>query len=117
MKTSPKQVKDKVEWCLKNKEVTRNDDMLLVLSVWKNFHRNDFTSYIRLCMNSMEMDIRHVFQGVRGEYKNLPSMESIRRVRQKFQENGEYLPTDPKVTKERGRKIAEFVEFARGNND
>lgn len=39
------------------------------------------------------------------------SFESVRRVRQKFQEEGLYLPTDPEVARQRKRNETEIHDF------
>ncbi len=38
------------------------------------------------------------------------SFESVRRVRQKFQEEEQYLPTDPEIAKQRGRNAEAMRE-------
>jgi len=96
-----KRVKDKVAWVLEKKPHTREDDTLLVISVWKRFYREEFHDLV----------FREFSR------PDLPSFESIRRARQKFNEEGLYLPSE-EVMKRRGRKIPEVQEDLREfNND
>lgn len=44
------------------------------------------------------------------------SFESIRRVRQKIQEEGRYLPTDPEVARKRGRNQEEIRNYYAGDD-
>lgn len=88
-----------------NRPVTRNCDMKLIVSVWKNFHKKHFVEFIHLCMGACELDIPDSLKCMGGDCNELPGTESIRRVRQKFQQHGNYLPTDPKVIDERRKKI------------
>jgi len=75
------------------------------VSVWKNFHKDNMIEFIKLCIKVCELDQPDNMNFYRGDYNELPSMESIRRVRQKFQENGKFMPTDPKVAEDRKRNI------------
>lgn len=74
-------VTDKVETLLKTNEAMRSDDRLLILTVWE------------LCGFYLTPEQREKFW-------SLPSAESIRRVRQKLQENGNY-PAKDSVKKQR----------------
>jgi hypothetical protein len=107
-----KTTKHKVEWCLKNREATREDDTLLVMSVWKNFHRSDFMHFINRSLRALEVPLPHEISGQTGDMGHLPSFESIRRLRQKFNEAGEYLPSD-KTMRKRGRKVEQVVDDIR----
>lgn len=115
MKNNLKSVKSQVEWCLEHKPISRNCDMKLCISVWKNFHRNHFFNYVAKCMTHLEVDVPLTLRAMKGDMDSLPSMESIGRVRRKFQENGEYMPTDPKVYVERQKKIKEYRDFSSGS--
>ena len=84
-------VKSRVEYVLENYPETRNDDRYLWLI------------YIRLFCPEMSKYIRFIPYDV---LKNAPTFETIRRCRQKIQEQGMYLPTDPEVLARR-RRLAE----------
>jgi len=106
-----KTTKSKVEWCLKNKPKTRADDMLLTLTVWKNFHRQDFEDLLVRSMKALEIYIpRQMRLGVVGKMEKLPSPDACSRVRRKFNENRQYLPDD-ETLKKRGRKIFDILEY------
>ena len=105
-----KTTKSKVEWCLKNRPNTREDDTLLALSVWKNFYRSDFENLLIFSLKSLEIDFPHIFKTAGGDMNKLPSFESCRRLRQKFNEQGLYLPEDETVLKRRG-KVGEVLDF------
>ena len=86
-----KTVKDRVEWILANHPEARNDDFYLYLL------------YVRLFEPKLSGYIKFIpFNLV----KSATRFETIRRCRQKLQEQGLYLPTDPKVLRKR-RKLAE----------
>jgi len=77
-------VKDRIEELLRQDERTRNDDVYLIFLYWQKFQGLDIDP-------AEAADI-------------LRSSETIRRVRQKFQEMGEYPPTDPEVIVARARQ-------------
>ncbi|MCX7951041.1 MAG: hypothetical protein N2594_03735 [Clostridiales bacterium] len=84
-------VKNQVEFILNNYPETRNDDKRLTAYVLKEFYK----------VNSID-DI----------YKpEVPSLESIRRCRQKLQEQGKYQATE-KVQKRRAELQETYKEFA-----
>ena len=76
-----------VEWVLKNKPESRNDDKLLMREVWKlqGFHLND-----------------QMFE----KFRKSASPESIRRTRQKFQMEGKYKASE-EVNEQRYEKFKE----------
>jgi len=80
--------KDRVLYILERYPETRNDDRYLWLI------------YIRLFCPEMSRYIKFIPYSV---LKNAVQFETIRRVRQRIQEAGLYLPTDPKVAKRRKR--------------
>ncbi len=96
MKDDVIMVKDTVEAVLKKDERTRNDDKWLTIQVLRDLGFNIYIPYERL--------------------DSMPSFESIRRTRQKFQEHGLY-PASEKVTEKRKeeeqkmRKIDEWVQI------
>lgn len=89
---------------------------MLMLSVWKNFYRQEFECFIKMCLQSMELTVPDCLVHASKRFENLPSSESCRRVRQKFNQQDMYLP-DPKTVKGRGRKRQHVLEFVRENID
>lgn len=82
-----KTVKERVEFVLRNYPETRNDDFYLWLI------------YVRLFCKELAKYISYIPYEV---LKKAPKFETIRRVRQKIQnEEHKYLPTNPKVLKKR----------------
>lgn len=67
-----------VEKTLKYHPETRTDDKLLILQVWER------------CGFHLSVNQRKAFLG-----KELPSTETIRRTRQRLQQEGKYLPPQP----------------------
>ena len=108
-------VQSRVEHCLREFPATREDDALLIISVCKNFYRDAFCHYLVMSVRALGMEApTDLEDGWRsGSYKDLPSSETITRIRRKFNNEGMYLPTDPKVMKSRGLKVKEFQEFNR----
>jgi len=87
-----KTVKERVEYILENYPEARNDDFYLYLI------------YVRLFEPKLSGYIKYIpFNLV----KTATRFETIRRCRQKLQEQGQYLPTDPKILRKR-RKLAEI---------
>jgi len=87
-----KKLKDKVEYCLRNFEDTRNDDILLTIKIWETFHPS-----------ALKQDA----VGNRVVYLNklfdLPREDNVKRIRAKFQnEERKYLPTKAEVRRKRG---------------
>ena len=82
-----KKLQDKVEYCLSNFPDSRNNDILLSLILWTKFY--GVKEYI------------HV-----DNFYKLPSQDSIKRIRAKFQspdnKNPQYLPTKISVAIKRG---------------
>jgi uncharacterized protein YcgL (UPF0745 family) len=80
---TPKNIKDKVEFLLKNYPSTRDDDKKLWLAYLNLFC--DLTD--RMNKAKIPSDVfKHVLMDA-----ETPSTETIRRVRQKFQEEGFYV--------------------------
>lgn len=109
-----KKIKDKVAWCLENRPATKEDDMLLIISVWKNFYKEAFCDFLHKSLTTMEVEPPQELIRKMGSDRmsDLPQAESIRRVRQKFNEEGKYLPSE-KVMKQRGREVAKVQEEIR----
>jgi len=87
-----KTVKERVEWILANYPEARNDDFYLYLLYIRCFEPK-LSGYIKFIPFNL--------------VKSATRFETIRRCRQKLQEQGLYLPTDPKVLRKR-RKLAEI---------
>jgi hypothetical protein len=85
-------VEERVAKLLEDYPITRNSDRWLTMHYFRLFH-----------------DI-HTFQGYcQGE--NLPSLESVRRCRQKIQARGEYL-SDKAIQKIREEERKRFHEYS-----
>jgi len=82
--------KERVEYILEHFPETRNNDLYL------------WIIYVRLFCPELSKYIKFIPFDI---FKKAPSYETIVRVRRKLNENGKYLPTDPKVAKRR-RKLA-----------
>ena len=91
-----KTVKERVEYILKNYPDTRNNDLYLWLI------------YVRLFDKELSKYIRFIPYDV---LEKAQSFETLRRCRQKLQEEGKYLPTDPKVARRR-RRLAKVFKKA-----
>jgi len=83
---------------LKKYKKTRNSDKALILTLWWYFHRDKFQRDEQ-GNNWMKID----------DYFELENTETIRRMRQKFQEDGMYL-SDKQIAEERAKK-AKGVRF------
>ncbi|MCD6235699.1 MAG: hypothetical protein J7J94_01725 [Thaumarchaeota archaeon] len=86
-----KTVKERVEYLLEHYPEARNDDFYL------------YILYIRHFEPELSRYIDYVPFNI---IKRSTRFESVRRARQKIQEEGHYLPTDPKILRKR-RKLAE----------
>jgi len=84
-------VKDRVEYLLARYPDARNSDLYLTILYLRKFA--ELGKYIR-----------YIPYNVIKKYEGI--FETIRRTRQKIQEQGKYLPTDPEVLKRR-KKLAE----------
>lgn len=84
-------VKDRVEYLLARYPDARNSDLYLTILYLRKF--TELGKYIR-----------YIPYNVIKKYEGI--FETIRRTRQKIQEQGKYLPTDPEVLKRR-KKLAE----------
>ena len=86
-----KTVKERVEYLLERYPESRNDDFYLYILYVRHF----------------EPELSRYIEYIPFEIiKRSTRFETIRRCRQKLQEQGLYLPTDPKVLRKR-RKLAE----------
>lgn len=81
-----------IENILRERTQTRSDDKMLILAVWDQLG-------LKLTREQIEI------------FYDLPSTETIRRVRQKFQEDGKYLASD-KVQQYREAKSQEMQQVA-----
>ncbi len=79
-----------VEKILRDYPQTRSSDKLLLLYVWHN---------MGLILTEKQME----------KFMDMPSTETIRRIRQKIQENGQYLATD-RIRRERHIKSLEVQQ-------
>lgn len=86
-----KKVKDIVWHILEREPATRNSDKLLAIRVWK---------IISGGKDTIELE----------EILALPSYETIRRARQKYQEQWMYQPTSEEVKKRRHRNTKSLLD-------
>lgn len=90
-------LKSQVEWCLKNYPATRDSDIKLTLHIWlkfypKSLHQIDGEWYVKA-----------------KDLYELPREDNIKRIRAKFNENGEYLTDKPQIRKQRKQKEIEWL--------
>lgn len=105
-------IKDQVEWCLKNRPDTRDNDLYLVMSVWKTFYRDEFINFLMVATNSLNHEAPVWMITKRGSLNDLPSFESIRRTRQKTQnEEGKFKASEG-VRSARSEARAHVKEWA-----
>lgn len=83
-------LKQQVEYCLQKHPETRNSDTKLMNAVFIEFF-NSFLS--RDDNNNYIVKLLDLY--------NLPNPANITRYRQKFNENGRFMPTNPEVIKAR----------------
>jgi len=96
------ELKKQVEYCLKTKPATRNSDIELTIAIWKEY----YGQRIVLSKSGVELiRLKDLF--------DLPREDNVKRIRAKFNELGEYLPTSPEVLKQRGLEEKEWREAMR----
>jgi len=89
-------VKERVEYILEKHPNARNSDLYLIILYLRYF--TELGKYIRY----IPYEVIKQYDGI---------TETIRRMRQKIQEEGRYLPTDPEVLRRR-RKLYELYRRA-----
>lgn len=88
-------IKAQVEYILRRYPATRNDDRFLIRVLYQKFYNvHYYDSFGAVLMNT-----------------KLPSFESIRRCRQKIQEQDESLRGTKESAKARLDKQVEYIEF------
>ena len=92
LKEKLRTVKERVEYLLDKYPNARNSDLYLIILYLRYF--TDLGRYIKY----IPYDVIKEYDGI---------TETIRRMRQKIQEEGRYLPTDEKVLRRR-RKLYEL---------
>lgn len=95
--TELKRMQDKVEWCLETYPKTRENDRVLIGTVYTRFYGVDIMTPLRDILLDEE----------------LPSFESIRRCRQKVQELREDLRASAEIEQMRLDAQQNFIEYAR----
>lgn len=90
-------LKDQVEWCLKNIPDTRDSDIKLTLNIWHKFYPNSWKI------------IDGVYYVKAQDLYELPREDNVKRIRAKFNENGEYLTNKPQIRKQRKQKEIEWL--------
>lgn len=101
-----KKLQDQVEYILREIPDTRNSDKLLCICLWSTF-------YPECCQYDEEGKACGI--SFRAIMKTVPSPVSMHRIRASIQ-NGtgknqggqRYLPTDPKIARQRGHNIKEW---------
>ena len=96
MDKSMRNITQMVWWCLENYPCTRNSDRSLILHVYQVFYGVFTTPFYKVMDDT-----------------DLPSFESIRRARQKIQEENEDLRAEKPVDDIRIAKQEEYIEYAR----
>lgn len=94
-------IKPQIEYLLKKYPVLRDDDFLLIGMVYHEYYGINYES------GFLEVMKQHKELG-------LPSFETIRRTRQKVQEENPLLESSKAKKKERQIAFNEFYDFARG---
>ena len=90
-----KKLHDKVEYCLANFEDTRNDDIELTKTVWRQFY---------WIGDSITLD----------QLNTLPRESAIVRLRASIQNNeGKYYPTSLAIARKRGIEEVAWQEYMR----
>lgn len=89
--------KDKVEYCLLHYSWTRDNDIDLLRAVRQQFYR----------LNTLYVS--------KDDMKRLPTQESIKRIRARFNSKGMYYPTKPEIIKDRGLNMEVYKQYYREN--
>ena len=90
----------KVEYILDKYPETRNSDILLTILIWTIFHR----SKLKIIENDLCVPVNALY--------DLPREDNVKRIRAKLQnEENKYLPTHPKVRKQRGIKEEQWRRY------
>jgi hypothetical protein len=97
MDKSLRTLTQKVWWCLENYPETRSSDRSLILHVYQVFYGVFTTPFYKVMDDG-----------------DLPSFESIRRCRQKIQEENEDLRAEKPVEDVRIAKQEEYITYAKG---
>lgn len=100
------QLKDLVENALKSDERTRNDDKILVMSVWWAMDRTKFST------DMVEGRIRRLV-AVEDVIDFFPKSDEVTRIRRRFQEKGLYPSTDPVIIARRRKDEKNWRGFAK----
>lgn len=86
-----------VEATLIESPITRNDDALLLLSIWSKYYGvKPFFGTITIQLN---------------EFFKLPNKDDVKRIRAKFNQMGFYLSDSPEVIKRRQRGVKWYRKF------
>ena len=108
-----KKIKDIVIETLKQSEVMRGNDDLLYLEVLKKIHPHWNNG--RITTNIENISLGEFFSERKAH--KLPSFESIRRSRQKAQEENKNLRPSEKVQKARKIQEENFYKFAKNQEE
>ncbi len=91
-------LKEQVEDILKIYPETRNSDIKLTLNIWVKY----FPKQIKFVEGERYIKLKDLY--------SLPREDNVKRIRAKFNERGDYLPTNPEVLKQRGLKEKEWKQ-------
>ena len=95
-------LKEQVEYCLKHHPETRNSDIELTLAIWREY----YPEKVHRSLKGVEViKTKDLF--------TLPREDNVKRYRAKFNEAGEYLPTNEEILKRRGLKAKEWRQDMR----
>ena len=95
-------MKGRVTYLLEKYPALRDDDFLLIGAVYHNFYNIDY------CDSFLDVMKQH-------KEKHLPSFESIRRTRQKVQEERLDLASSKAKQREKQISFNSYYDFAKGN--
>ena len=83
-------LKEKIKYCLQKYPETRNSDVKLTNSIWVEYYNKYL---IRDECGNLAVKLIDLYE--------LPTQESVKRIRAKLNEQGFYLPTSEEVLKQR----------------
>lgn len=107
-----KRNEDKVEHVLQQYEATRNDDQLLLETVRKLFYVTKLEKTVSQAqIETIAWDWTRLIEASKVISKCTVSLDTVSRIRRKFQERGMYLPTDETVMKRRRRNEVKMHDF------
>lgn len=99
-----KKLKQQILFCLEEYRETRDNDTLLTVMVWKEFHKKSL--FIKNGIYCVKL----------STILKLPSQDNVKRIRARIQNTEKmYLPSDPEVREKRRIAEKEWLAWARKN--